>query len=404
MKQIVSLVIITILLLYLIRKMNITKEGFYTLFMPKISYVSPDYKPSNITKLFNPNKYDYNPLSISYSLKYDVNRFNFIKYLAQQLIKHSPITYIELEKTKNSFEVFDSVAENKTQMGYLSSIGLYRKISKKTLEEIYFLTNFGYRQIYLIGKINGTVINLSDLENKTIETKSGTDKQIATDLIEYYGFKNTKLSVNDSLENMVNKLRNNEIDAFIYSDLFPSFSLGKQLQKYENKKLMILPIMPQNMRLFLSMYPYYQESTVDLNYMPAGYLPKKIGDWQYSLYRPYIKSIRCFNVLICNDKIKNNLIKNIMTYFYTNLKQFNYIYEKNEKLPIAEKIKITDVTHGPFFIKFHPEVTKIMNDRGLINITESELEIKENEQCTYFIDKMKCNKYNLEKYNILLNN
>ena len=31
-----------------------------------------------------------------------------------------------------------------------------------------------------------------------------------------------------------------------------------------------------------------------------------------------------------------------MTYFYTNLKQFNSIYEKNEKLPIAEKIKICD--------------------------------------------------------------
>ena len=372
--------------------------------MPKISYVAPDYKPPNITKLFNPNKYDYHKLGISYSLKYVANRFDFIKYFGEQLIKHSPITYIELERTKNSFESFDNLVKNKSQIAYLSNIALYRKISKKTLDEIYFLTNFGYRQIYLVGKINGNIINLSDLENKTILAKTGTDKQIATDIIEYYGFKNTKLKVDDSLESMVNKLRNDEIDAFIYSDLFPSFLLGKQLQKYKNQKLMILPIMPQNMKLFLSMYPYYQKSTVNLNYMPAGYLPKKIGPWGYTLYRPYIRSIRCFNVLACNNKIKNSLIKNIMTYFYTNLKQFNSIYEKNEKLPIAEKIKITDITHGPFFIKFHPEVTKIMNNRGLINITESELEIKENRQCTYFIDKMKCNKYNLEKYNILLNN
>ena len=55
--------------------------------------------------------------------------------------------------------------------------------------------------------------------------------------MEYYGFKNTKLKVDDSLESMVNKLRNDEIDAFIYSDLFPSFLLGKQLQKYKNQKI-----------------------------------------------------------------------------------------------------------------------------------------------------------------------
>ena len=92
-----------------------------------------------------------------------------------------------------------------------------------------------------------------------------------------------------------------------------------------------------------------------------------------------------------------------MTYFYKNLDKFNYVYEKMEKLPISERIKITDITHGPFFIRFHPEVTKIMNNLGLINITESYLEIEENKQCTRFINKMKCNKSNLIKYNSLLN-
>ena len=402
MKSLITLVIITVLLLYLIRKSE-TKEGFYTLFLPKVSYISPDYKPPNITKLFNPNNYDYNKLGISYDSKYDANRLNFITYFAEQLIRHSPITYIELEKTKNSFDAFDSLIKNKSQVAYLTSIGLYRKITKEVLDKIFFLTNFGYREIYLVGNIDGSVIHLSDLENKTIMAKSGTDKQIVIDLVEYYGFKNTKIVVEEELEVMFDKLRNNEIDVFIYSDMFPSYSLGKLLQEYKNRKTIILPIVPENIELFLSKFPYYQKSTINMDYMPSGYLPKKIGPWEFSKYRPYNKTIRCFNVLICNNHIKDSLIKNIMTYFYKNLDKFNYVYEKMEKLPISERIKITDITHGPFFIRFHPEVTKIMNNLGLINITESYLEIEENKQCTRFINKMKCNKSNLIKYNSLLN-
>lgn len=400
-KEILVFIITVITLLYLIKKIKL-KESFYTFFLPTLTYTTPDYNPPNVSQILNPNNYDYKPLKIGTAyipIKGDKD-FSFINYFIKQLLKHTPITYIDLKQVEdqNSFTVFKELLENKFQIAYLSSIILYNKINQKNnINNIYFLTNFGYWYVYLLTDQDSNIIELTDLEGKTISCEGGNETQVFNDLKNFYGFKNIKIQQELAAKG-IKHLREGKVDALIYTDYFPSLNLRQELGKFENRKLVILPISPKDTELFSSIYPYYEPSLINLNYMNAGYFPKKVGPYIFNKNRPNNITLRCFNTLVCNKKIKSELVKNIMTYFYTNYKKFNHIFEAKQELPISQKLKITDLALAPFYMEHHPEVSKLQNKMGLINLAETETEIEDNRDCIYFLDKMQCNKPNLEKY------
>ena len=190
----------------------------------------------------------------------------------------------------------------------------------------------------------------------------------------------------------IQKLLNQEIDGMIFTDLYPSNFLDKLIENDLSKTFVILPITEINEELFTKRHPFVKKVSIDLNALPENYLPVKIKNLEYTVYRPDLDTYRYPVIFICNKNTQPNISYQIVKGVIDNLETLN-----NSELTIKNKwnyLALPDIGQD-IFIPTHIGAN-IFYNQVTVNTTNP------SEYCKYYIGKKKCNAEDIESAKIML--
>ena len=387
---IISLLILIFILFYFIHlKLGkyIIQENFLTYFVPfenKTSSLLNDfYNNKDYNKNYLKNKFDYNQIYIYSS----GNAFNFFNLYNKRLIEKSMINKSNLVKLENYDESINNLLKYDNSITNIT-LPIYLYKPDININDINLIANLNDSYLLVITKLKYNIFNITDIP---FDTKIGILSNVNS-IYYYYErlFNDLNMKINkdnfiiyNSLEEIYNGLKNDEVKVLIYFSQLPDKNLNNFIDYDFNNQVIILPFELDNKlkNLFFLKNDFTDITYFDLNKITQSYLPKKFGKNYYFIYKPTIKLLTLKEILICNKKINNSLVQDIFDFTFKYKNVFNDTsFQINEIEPSSKLIK---------YIPYHPIVLERFRYFGYITNENSE-------NCKYFVGVKECTKKVLE--------
>jgi len=329
--------IITLISIFFIKVSKInTKENFITWFLPfynkgtsELTSGTPKYLTSNLE--YNYLEYDYLQEISFYLLKKSTSSItqSYYDFLFKNITKSAKVKKVNIIYEKNNDDLLKKVNENPFNLAIISSSILSRKMSTDIdlVKNINIIIVSNYRFIFFIAnkqfqisrllEINGKNINLGvkDSDENIFGERIVNNLQLTNDL-------KINASYDDS-DTAFKKLINGQIDGMFYTDLYPSQMLDGIISQDLDKRLVIIPIQDINPKVFKERNIFVEPVSIDLNTLPENYLPVKVKDLNYTVYKPNLPTYRYPDFIVCNKKAEPRLSFNIVNSVVSNLNIMN---------------------------------------------------------------------------------
>ena len=403
----VKFMIILIIAIFFTFQVHEVQENLITWFLPfynkgtkELTVNTPAYIRSNL--VYNQLKFDY--IKLIYFFIYNKNTNNelnnYYNFLISNLIKSKRVNIekIMIKNLNNSEKVLETISNRNNSIGLISAPFLIKAIQTKTeqIKNVNSIIIPNYNYIFFITNKNLNISSLDQLNNKKVNIgPDNYDSNIFGDhLLQNLEILNDikvkRYYDNDDIA--IEKLRNREIDGMVFTDLYPSNFLDKIIGNDFEKTFVLLPITNINQELFKKRHPFARNVSIDLNALPKNYLPVKINNLEYTMYRPDLDTFQYPVLFICNKdtdpKISYEIVKNIVN----NLEVLN-----QSEMTLKNKwnyLTLPDIAID-IFIPTHIGA-KIFYNQFTVNTTNPD------ELCKYYIGKKKCNAEDIESAKIIM--
>ena len=383
------------------------QENLITWFLPfynkstkELTINTPEYITSNL--VYNQLKFDY--IKILYFLIYNKNTNNEINNYYNNLIsnliktKSCNVEKIMVKNLNNPNKILEMISNEPNSIGLVSSPFIIKAIQTKTelVKNVNSIIIPNYNYIFFITNKNLNISSFEQLNNKKVNIgPDNYDSNIFGDdlLKNLETLNNFKIQrYYDTDEIAIEKLRNREIDGMVFTDLYPSNFLDRIIGNDFEKTFFILPIKNINQELFKKIHPFIRNVSLDLNALPKNYLPIKVNNLEYTMFRPNLDTFQYSVQFICNKnsdpKISYEIVKGIVN----NLDILNKsdMTIKNQWNYLA----LPDIANDNF-IPTHIGA-KIFYNQLTVNTTNPD------ELCKYYIGKKKCGPEDIERAKIIM--
>lgn len=260
--------LVLIILLWYIYNQYFTDdiENFYTLFLPY-------YDPNTIKKYevyqknfreYNKPKYNVNFYMTNQQLKYT----NFILFLRSLIAYNYPIINVNFETFNSDREIVQRLNDSKqNDLAIIPAPIMVHEAINNSLDNLNFMTSMNEQYIFILSPFDKNIDTIEDLHNKKIGVgeKDSLWDQCAIDI-----FNNMNIKYQphySSLRLMLQELYNNNIDAILITDSFPSNLLNFIFTNFHNLHLISL-------NSVYNLDFYYTKTPLDLNRLSAIYVPQ----------------------------------------------------------------------------------------------------------------------------------
>ena len=401
----VKFMIILIIAIFFTFQVHEVQENLITWFLPfynkgtkELTVNTPPFITSNL--VYNQLKFDY--IKYVYFFIYNKNTNNeidnYYNFLISNLIKTTKIENIITRSAIDPEKVLQIISQEKDAFGIISSPFLIKAIQTNTslIENINFIVIPNYNYIFFITNKNLQISSLDQLNNKKVNIgPMNYDSNIfGNDLL-----RNIEILNNIKIERFydddqvaIEKLRNKQIDGMVFTDLYPSNFLNKIFEEDLDKTFFILPLKNINQELFKKIHPFVKNVAIDLNSLSKNYLPIKVNDLEYTMFRPNLDTLQYPVLFICNKDAKPIISYEIVKGVVNNLDVLNKsdMTLKNQWNYLA----LPDIANDNF-IPTHIGA-KIFYNKLTVNTTNPD------ELCKYYIGKKKCGPEEIESAKIIM--
>ena len=401
----VKFMIILIIAIFFTFQVHEVQENLITWFLPfynkgtkELTVNTPPFITSNL--VYNQLKFDY--IKYVYFFIYNKNTNNeidnYYNFLISNLIKTTKIENIITRSAIDPEKVQQFISQEKDAFGIISSPFLIKAIQTNTsqIKNINFIVIPNYNYIFFITNKNLQISSLDQLNNKKVNIgPMNYDSNIfGNDLL-----RNIEILNNIKIERFydddqvaIEKLRNQQIDGMVFTDLYPSNFLNKIFEEDLDKTFFILPLKNINQELFKNIHPFVKNVAIDLNALPKNYLPIKVNNLEYTSFRPNLDTFQYPVLFICNKDAKPIISYEIVKGVVNNLDVLNKsdMTLKNQWNYLA----LPDIANDNF-IPTHIGA-KIFYNKLTVNTTNPD------ELCKYYIGKKKCGPEEIESAKIIM--
>ena len=401
----VKFMIILIIAIFFSFQVRQVQENLITWFLPfynkgtkELTVNTPPFITSNL--VYNQLKFDY--IKYVYFFIYNKNTNNeidnYYNFLISNLIKTTKIENIITRSATNPEKVLQFISQEKDAFGIVSSPFLIKAIQTNTsqIKNINFIVIPNYNYIFFITNKNLQISSLDQLNNKKVNIgPMNYDSNIfGNDLL-----RNIEILNNFKIERFydddkvaIEKLRNQQIDGMVFTDLYPSNFLNKIFEDEINNTFFILPLKNINQELFKKIHPFVKNVAIDLNSVSKNYLPIKVNDLEYTKFRPDLDTFQYPVLFICNKDAKPIISYEIVKGVVNNLDVLNKsdMTLKNQWNYLA----LPDIANDNF-IPTHIGAKTFYNQLTVNTTNPDEL-------CKYYIGKKKCGPEDIESAKIIM--
>ena len=401
----VKFMIILIIAIFFSFQVRQVQENLITWFLPfynkgtkELTVNTPPFITSNL--VYNQLKFDY--IKYIYFFIYNKNTNNeidnYYNFLISNLIKTTKIENIITRSATNPEKVLQFISQEKDAFGIVSSPFLIKAIQTNTsqIKNINFIVIPNYNYIFFITNKNLQISSLDQLNNKKVNIGPiNYDSNIfGNDLL-----RNIEILNNFKIERFydddkvaIEKLRNQQIDGMVFTDLYPSNFLNKIFEDEINNTFFILPLKNINQELFKKIHPFVKNVAIDLNSVSKNYLPIKVNDLEYTKFRPDLDTFQYPVLFICNKDAKPIISYEIVKGVVNNLDVLNKsdMTLKNQWNYLA----LPDIANDNF-IPTHIGAKTFYNQLTVNTTNPDEL-------CKYYIGKKKCGPEDIESAKIIM--
>ena len=383
---IIFLILILLIFCIMNNYLNI-QENYLTYFKPfqsnETSLLNNFYNNQDYDKNYFKHKFDFNEIYM-YSSE---NAYRFFDEYNKRLIEKSMIYKSNLIKLNDYNENINNLLKNNNSISNIS-LPIYLNKSEININDINLIANLNNTYLLSITKLKYNIFNIIDI---SYDTKIGILNEKNT-IYFYYKklFDDLNMKMNkenfviyDTLQELYNGLKNDEVKIILYFSELPNNELNTFIEYDFNNQIIILPFELNNKlgNLFFLKNDFSKITYFDLNKITQSYLPKKFGNNYYFIYKPTIKLLTLKEILVCNKKISDSLVKDIFDFTFEYQKVFgNSSYQINKIEPSSDLIK---------YIPYHPVVLKRFRHFGYISNEDSG-------NCKYFVGVKECTKEVLE--------
>jgi len=401
----VKFMIILIISIFFCFQVNPIQENLITWFLPfynkgtkELTINTPPFITSNL--VYNQLKFDYIKYVYFYIYNKNTNNEidNYYNFLISNLIKSTKIINIITKNATNPEKVLEFISTEKDAFGIVSSPFLIKAIQTNTsqIKNINFIVVPNYNYIFFITNKNLQISSLDQLNNKKVNIgPMNYDSNIfGNDLLRNIeilnNFKIERFYDNDKVA--IEKLRNQQIDGMVFTDLYPSNFLNKIFEDDLDNTFFILPLKNINQELFKKIHPFVKNVAIDLNSVSKNYLPIKVNDLEYTKFRPTLDTFQYPVLFICNKDAKPIISYEIVKGVVNNLDVLNKsdMTLKNQWNYLA----LPDIANDNF-IPTHIGAKTFYN-KLTVNTTNPD------ELCKYYIGKKKCGPEDIESAKIIM--
>ena len=397
--------IILIIAIFFSFQVRQVQENLITWFLPfynkgtkELTVNTPPFITSNL--IYNQLKFDY--IKYIYFFIYNKNTNNeidnYYNFLISNLIKTTKIENIITRSAIDPEKVLQFISQEKDAFGIVSSPFLIKAIQTNTsqIKNINFIVIPNYNYIFFITNKNLQISSLDQLNNKKVNIGPiNYDSNIfGEDLL-----RNIEILNNFKIERFydddqvaIEKLRNQQIDGMVFTDLYPSNFLNKIFEEDLDKTFFILPLKNINQELFKKIHPFVKNVAIDLNALPKNYLPIKVNNLEYTSFRPNLDTFQYPVLFICNKDAKPIISYEIVKGVVNNLDVLNKsdMTLKNQWNYLA----LPDIANDNF-IPTHIGAKTFYNQLTVNTTNPDEL-------CKYYIGKKKCGPEDIESAKIIM--
>jgi TRAP-type uncharacterized transport system substrate-binding protein len=397
--------IILIIAIFFSFQVRQVQENLITWFLPfynkgtkELTVNTPPFITSNL--IYNQLKFDY--IKYVYFFIYNKNTNNeidnYYNFLISNLIKTTKIEKIITRSAIDPEKVLKFISQEKDAFGIVSSPFLIKAIQTNTsqIKNINFIVIPNYNYIFFITNKNLQISSLDQLNNKKVNIgPMNYDSNIfGNDLL-----RNIEILNNFKIERFydddkvaIEKLRNQQIDGMVFTDLYPSKFLNKIFEEDLDKTFFILPLKNINQELFKKIHPFVKNVAIDLNALPKNYLPIKVNNLEYTSFRPDLDTFQYPVLFICNKDAKPIISYEIVKGVVNNLDVLNKsdMTLKNQWNYLA----LPDIANDNF-IPTHIGAKTFYNQLTVNTTNPDEL-------CKYYIGKKKCGPEDIESAKIIM--
>ena len=401
----VKFMIILIIAIFFSFQVRQVQENLITWFLPfynkgtkELTVNTPPFITSNL--IYNQLKFDY--IKYVYFFIYNKNTNNeidnYYNFLISNLIKTTKIENIITRSAINPEKVLQFISQEKDAFGIVSSPFLIKAIQTNTsqIKNINFIVIPNYNYIFFITNKNLQISSLDQLNNKKVNIgPMNYDSNIfGNDLL-----RNIEILNNFKIERFydddkvaIEKLRNQQIDGMVFTDLYPSNFLNKIFEDDLDNTFFILPLKNINQELFKKIHPFVKNVAIDLNSVSKNYLPIKVNDLEYTKFRPDLDTFQYPVLFICNKDAKPIISYEIVKGVVNNLDVLNKsdMTLKNQWNYLA----LPDIANDNF-IPTHIGAKTFYNQLTVNTTNPDEL-------CKYYIGKKKCGPEDIESAKIIM--
>ena len=401
----VKFMIILIIAIFFSFQVRQVQENLITWFLPfynkgtkELTVNTPPFITSNL--VYNQLKFDY--IKYIYFFIYNKNTNNeidnYYNFLISNLIKTTKIENIITRSAIDPEKVLQFISQEKDAFGIVSSPFLIKAIQTNTsqIKNINFIVIPNYNYIFFITNKNLQISSLDQLNNKKVNIgPMNYDSNIfGNDLL-----RNIEILNNIKIERFydddqvaIEKLRNQQIDGMVFTDLYPSNFLNKIFEEDLDKTFFILPLKNINQELFKKIHPFVKNVAIDLNALPKNYLPIKVNNLEYTSFRPNLDTFQYPVLFICNKDAKPIISYEIVKGVVNNLDVLNKsdMTLKNQWNYLA----LPDIANDNF-IPTHIGAKTFYNQLTVNTTNPDEL-------CKYYIGKKKCGPEDIESAKIIM--
>ena len=401
----VKFMIILIIAIFFSFQVRQVQENLITWFLPfynkgtkELTVNTPPFITSNL--IYNQLKFDY--IKYIYFFIYNKNTNNeidnYYNFLISNLIKTTKIENIITRSAIDPEKVLQFISQEKDAFGIVSSPFLIKAIQTNTsqIKNINFIVIPNYNYIFFITNKNLQISSLDQLNNKKVNIGPiNYDSNIfGEDLL-----RNIEILNNFKIERFydddqvaIEKLRNQQIDGMVFTDLYPSNFLNKIFEEDLDKTFFILPLKNINQELFKKIHPFVKNVAIDLNALPKNYLPIKVNNLEYTSFRPNLDTFQYPVLFICNKDAKPIISYEIVKGVVNNLDVLNKsdMTLKNQWNYLA----LPDIANDNF-IPTHIGAKTFYNQLTVNTTNPDEL-------CKYYIGKKKCGPEDIESAKIIM--
>lgn len=399
----ISIIIITLLFIYLSKKS--INEGFITWFLPyynkgtvELTAGTPKYLTSNLE--YNYLEYDYLEKISFHVLQKTTNAVTnaYYKFLFSNIVKTLKVKKLSIQYDKSNVNLLKKVNEGENSFAIISAPILVDKMSSDLglVQNINIVIVSNYRYIFFIINKQSQISRLLEMNGKKINIgeKDTDDYLYGQDIVNNLKI-NNDLEITPSYygnEEAFEKLKKGEIDGMFFADLFPSEILGKYILEDLEKNLIIIPIKDINQEVFKQRNIFVEPVSLDQNALPENYLPVKIKDLKYTIYRPNLETFRYPDFIVCNKSVEPRVTFGVVNSVVSNLPVLNSseFYKKNG----YNYLSFPGIANS-MFLPIHIGA-KIFYNKITVNT------VIPNDTCKYYVGNAKCDDEKIEGAKIVM--